>query len=398
MGTRKISGKSLAADVRSGMDCLALSEKHELSVTQLKKALSTLVTKGILSETELPPWIAQEKPWKCPKCGRSQSERFERCPVCGVIIAKLLKISSSKNPVSSSISSPSPTAEFGSWRSEQPKNQVSGIIKVAAIGLVAFLVIVVGLRFVNRASTPTTIPATPQAETSESSPAISEVSSSDETTRVARERHPSEEAILKNRKALRILKLARDYKKTHTYSLDDRFACVDMSIDLWNQIQTAGIRAALMAGNVQTDISGFRAENMVQYVALMDHAWIVAEIELGRWLPVESTAGTIVSPLDPNYSRYFTGEFFTNPREFKSFEELRRHLFKNCLEAHHMADSFRELVKAKPESKQQVLQAYRVRGQLEQRASDCKVHFDRIQQILNNRAEMVVPWVTQWDQ
>ena len=54
-----------------------------------------------------------------------------------------------------------------------------------------------------------------------------------------------------------------------------------------------------MAGNVQTDITGLRAENMPQYVALMNHAWVVAEIELGRWLPVESTAGTIVSPLAP---------------------------------------------------------------------------------------------------
>ena len=299
MATKKISGKSLAADVRSGMDCLALSEKHELSVTQLKKALSTLVTKGILSETELPPWIAQEKPWKCPKCGRSQSERFERCPVCGVIIAKLLKISSGKDPVSSSSSSPAPTAEFGSWRSEQPKNQVSGIIKVAAIGLVAFLMIVVGLKFINRASTPTPISANPQAETSESSPAISEVESSNETKRVARERHPSEEAILKNRKAQRIAKLAYNYERSHSYSREDMFACVDMSIDLWNQIQTAGIRAALMAGNVQTDITGFKAENMVQYVALMNHAWVVAEIELGRWLPVESTAGCHSEPPGP---------------------------------------------------------------------------------------------------
>jgi hypothetical protein len=398
MATKKISGKSLAADVRSGMDCLALSEKHELSVTQLKKAISALVTKGILSETELPQWTSQEKPWKCPKCGRSQSERFERCPVCGVIIAKLLKISSAKDPISSSSSSTAPTPEFGSWRSEQPKNLVPGIIKVGAICLVALLVIVLGVKFVNRSSTPTPISATPQVETSESSPAISEVEPSKDTARVARERHPSEEAILKNRKARRIAKLAHDYRKTHTYSLDDRFACVDMSIDLWNQIQTAGIRAALMAGNVQTDITGFRAENMVQYVALMDHAWVVAEIELGRWLPVESTAGTIVSPLHPNYSRYFTGEFFTNPREFKSFEELRRHLFKNCLEAHQMADSFRKLVKAKPEGKQQVMEAYRARGQFEQRAGDCKEHFERIQQILNNRAEMVVPWVTQWDQ
>ena len=89
--------------------------------------------------------MAQEKPWKCPKCGRSQSERFERCPVCGVIIAKLLKISSAKDPAASSSSSSSTnTRIFKSGRSEQPKARVSGMIKVAAIGAVALLVIVVG--------------------------------------------------------------------------------------------------------------------------------------------------------------------------------------------------------------------------------------------------------------
>ena len=48
---------------------------------------------------------------------------------------------------------------------------------------------------------------------------------------------------------------------------------------------------------------------MRQYVALMNHAWVVAEIELGKWLPVEATAGAIVNPLAPNYSLYFSGEF-----------------------------------------------------------------------------------------
>ena len=54
---------------------------------------------------------------------------------------------------------------------------------------------------------------------------------------------------------------------------------------------------------------------MAQYVALMNHAWVVAEIELGRWLPVESTAGTIVSPLDPNYSSILYGRvLYKSPR------------------------------------------------------------------------------------
>jgi|GEM_PF-5206224 len=398
MATKKISGKGLAADVRSGMDCAALTEKHDLSVKELKKALEAIVTRGGLSQDELPAWLAEEKPWKCPKCGRGQSERFERCPICGVIIDKLRKSASEASPAPLSKASPPPIPEFSTWKSDPPKSPVFGMAKVAAIGVVALLVIGLGWKLAGRRSEPPTIPAARQTETSETLPPVSKVEPSQKTTRTARQRDPSEEAILKNRKAMRIAKLAHDYEKTHTYSREDLFACVDMSVDLWNQIQTAGIRAGLMAGNVETDITGLKAEDMAQYVARMNHAWVVAEIELGKWLPVEATAGAIVNPLAPNYSLYFSGEFFTNPREFKSFEELRRHLFKNCMEAHQMADSFRTLVQNRPESKEEVLQTYRARGQLDQRARDCKEHFERIQRILNDRAEMIVPWVTHWGQ
>jgi hypothetical protein len=398
MATKKISGKSLVADVRSGMDCAALTEKHDLSVTELKKALAAIVARGILSQNELPAWLAGEKPWKCPKCGRGQSERFERCPVCGVIISKLRKTASGGMSVAPPGSSLPPIPEFSKRLSEQAKSPVAGMAKVAAAGAVALLVIGVAYKFAGRPSEAPIRPATRQEAPSQALRPVSKVEPPEKTTRTARERDPSEEAILKNRKARRIAKLAYEYHRTHTYSREDRFACVDMSVDLWNQIQTAGIRAGLMAGNVETDITGLKEENMAEYVARMNHAWVVAEIELGKWLPVEATAGAIVNPLAPNYSLYFSGEFFTNPREFKSFEELRRHLFKNCWEAHKMADSFRSLVQNRAETKEEVLQAYRARGQLEQRARDCKEHFERIQQILNNRAEMIVPWVTHWGQ
>jgi hypothetical protein len=398
MATKKISGKGLAADVRSGMDCAALTEKHDLSVTELKKALATIVARGILSQNELPTWLEDDKPWKCPKCGRGQAERFERCPICGVIISKLHNNTSETAPEHLSKPSPPSLPEFSTWKSAPAKSAVSGMAKVAVIGAVALLVIGLGWRFTSRQSEAPTRPAARQTTPSDVLPAVSKIEPSEETTQTTRQRDPSEQAILKNRKARRIARLAHDYERTHTYSREDMFACVDMSVDLWNQIQTTGIRAGLMAGNVETDITGLKAENMGQYVARMNHAWVVAEIELGKWLPVEATAGAIVNPLAPNYSLYFSGEFFTNPREFKSFEELRRHLFKNCLEAYQMADSFRSLAQNRPESKEEVLQAYRARGQLDQRARDCKEHFERIQQILSNRAEMIVPWVTHWGQ
>src|SRR5271157_5568860 len=127
MATKKISGKGLAADLRSGMDCAALTEKHDLSVTELRKALAAIVARGVLSQNELPTWLAEEKPWKCPKCGRGQSERFERCPICGVIISKLGKTSSGKAPAAQSGSSPPPIPEFSKWQSAPVKSPVSGM-------------------------------------------------------------------------------------------------------------------------------------------------------------------------------------------------------------------------------------------------------------------------------
>ncbi len=170
MATKKISGKGLAADVRSGMDCAALTEKHDLSVKELKKALAAIVARGVLSQDELPAWLAEEKPWKCPKCGRGQPERFERCPICGVIIDKLRKNPSEASPAPLSKASPPPIPEFSTWKSDSPKSPISGMAKVAAIGAVALLVIGLGWKLAGRQPEAPTIPAARQTETSEALP------------------------------------------------------------------------------------------------------------------------------------------------------------------------------------------------------------------------------------
>ena len=216
MATKKISGKGLAADVRSGLDCAALTEKHDLSVKELRKALEAIAVRGVLSQDELPAWLTEEKPWKCPKCGRGQSERFERCPICGVIISKLGKTSSSKAPAPPPGYPPPPIPEFSKWRSDPPKSPGSGLAKVVAFGAVALLVIGLGWKFASRQSEPATRQAARQTETSQAPQVVSKAEPSQETTRTTRQRDPSEEAILKNHKALRIAKLAQAYEKTHT--------------------------------------------------------------------------------------------------------------------------------------------------------------------------------------
>ncbi len=399
MATKKVSGSAVAADIRSGMECAALTEKYDLSVAELKRVIEKILARSVLSESELPPWITQEKPWKCPKCGRSQSERSDRCPVCGVIIAKLQAIGPDSVPAQQSGPSDAATPQFSTWQTDTPKSRLPITAVAVALGAICLVALVVVFKSFNITSTQPTQPTARQTENSTERTAAAEDDSSGQVLAAgSTERTPAEEAIIRNRKCQRIQRLAQAYHKTHTYSRDDKFACVDMSIDLWNQIQTAGIRAGLMVGNVQTDIAGFRAENFVKYVAAMNHAWVVAEIDLGRWLPVEATSGSIVSPLDPNYSRYFSGEFFTSPRDLKGFDDVRQSLFRDCKEAYEMQKSFHEFVKVPPRSRDAVLEAYRARGQLETRAQDCKFHVSRIQQVLHNTSEMIVPWVTQWDQ
>lgn len=389
MATKRLSGSGLAADIRSGMDCVALTEKHDLSVDQLRKALQTIVAKGVLAQSDLPAWAAEEKPWICPKCSRSQSERFPRCPVCGVIIAKLQMNTSDR--VSSHLSSSYPATAFtSSDRTEDRSTRhFSGKIVVGAIAaMVAF-------RY-GGAPQPAQ-PLVHQRDNSANQVAVpnDEPSFQDIAYGSLNNRSVHKE-LLRSPKVQRIQQLAKNYRNTHTYSIHDQFACVDMSIDLWNQIQTAGIRAGLMAGNVGTDISGIRGENFVQYVAQMNHAWVVAEIEPGRWLPVEATAGGIVSPMAASYSRYFSGEFFSSAGEFKRFEELRRNLFNVCSEAKQMQNNFNESFTINEvRTKEAVLEAYRTRGKLEQRANDCKQLLEGVQQVLNSRSERIVSWTTQ---
>jgi hypothetical protein len=396
MGTKKVSGTGLATDIRAGMDCVALTEKYDLSVAQLRKAVDAIVARGILPKGELPSWFAEEKPWKCPKCGRSQSERFPRCPVCEVIISKLMNIESGETALQQSGTFSTLAYDSSFWDEEEPKSRFAVKAIVASIGAVALLVLVVALMRPKSPSEQPTQPTAPQVQTSKDEAAPVETgASSPDVAYGGVDKPPSIDALLRNTKAQRIARLAHAYQKTHTYTLQDEFACVDMSVDLWNQIETAGIRAGLMAGNIQTDITGLRPVNIVHYVSQMNHAWVVAEIEPGRWIPVESTAGVIVSPLDLKYSRYFSGEFFTNPREFKRFEELRRNFFKVCWEAVGMEKSLRETVRVQPYNRQALLEAYRTRGKLDQRAHDCLNHLKEMQQTLEGRAAKVTPWTIQ---
>ena len=99
---RKISAAQILSDIRAGMGDSALRTKYGLSDNSLKKVYKKLTDAGLLKEHELPgrspAGPARPEPpkipsthiaWRCPACNTPQSERFEECPQCGAITAKV---------------------------------------------------------------------------------------------------------------------------------------------------------------------------------------------------------------------------------------------------------------------------------------------------------------------
>jgi hypothetical protein len=113
---------------------------------------------------------------------------------------------------------------------------------------------------------------------------------------------------------IRILRqIVEDYHKIHTYTLEDYFVCADMAQDVWNIVDTQGMRALLVAGNIQKPDAGWKDYN---------HVWVIVEAAPRQWVALETTGGFLVHKKDnPNY---YQGIFFENPKDLKTNMDLRR--------------------------------------------------------------------------
>jgi hypothetical protein len=106
--------------------------------------------------------------------------------------------------------------------------------------------------------------------------------------------------------------IVQEYHRTHTYSGEDFFVCSDMAIDVWNIVKSKGINAQIVVGNLNNPDVNFTEYN---------HAWVLAEVEPLTWLALETTGGYVV--YKDNNPLYYKGIFFDNPREFKSYVDLK---------------------------------------------------------------------------
>jgi hypothetical protein len=115
-------------------------------------------------------------------------------------------------------------------------------------------------------------------------------------------------------------KINRDYYSSHTYSADV-FDCEEMSIDLWNQLETQGIKSKICFGNVEENIfiSPLNIENLGNYINNSNHLWVIAEVEPFKWIAVEATSGTLMWRTDSNTFYYENTTCFENPKDYKDF-------------------------------------------------------------------------------
>jgi hypothetical protein len=107
--------------------------------------------------------------------------------------------------------------------------------------------------------------------------------------------------------------VVKRYHETHIYSEYDFFVCSDMALDVWDMLKAQGISAVIQIGNVKTP-----TDNITE----ADHAWVLAEVSLGKYLALETTGGYAVWPEENPL--YYSGWAFHNPQEYKRFVKLEQ--------------------------------------------------------------------------
>jgi outer membrane murein-binding lipoprotein Lpp len=108
-------------------------------------------------------------------------------------------------------------------------------------------------------------------------------------------------------------KIVKYYHETHVYSSYDLFVCSDMASEVWNMLKAQGISSVIVVGNKDAAISDILQSN---------HAWVLAKVEGGKDLALETTAGYSVPA--SQYPLYYRGWTFASPADLKDYGNLVR--------------------------------------------------------------------------
>jgi hypothetical protein len=119
---------------------------------------------------------------------------------------------------------------------------------------------------------------------------------------------------LKEQNIQTIKTIIEEYHQTHTYTLNDMYACAQMSQDVWDMVETKGINATIEVGDVDQNITTIRQAN---------HAWVRAEVSPGEWIAMETTGGYLVCNNSRicavSNPRYYTGWTFATPKDLQAY-------------------------------------------------------------------------------
>jgi outer membrane murein-binding lipoprotein Lpp len=128
-------------------------------------------------------------------------------------------------------------------------------------------------------------------------------------------------------------KIVKYYHETHVYDLYDLFVCSDMAAEVWNMLKAQGIHSIITVGNVETAIDD---------ILLCNHAWVLAEVEPGKYLALETTGGYSV-PAGQNHL-YYRGWVFESPAALKSHNAMIREYNVRVTIRNEMAQADRDIV------------------------------------------------------
>jgi hypothetical protein len=168
--------------------------------------------------------------------------------------------------------------------------------------------------------------------------------------------------------------IAASFHKTHTYTLQGDFVCLDMAIDVWNQLRTYGIEAKIMGGNINENITAW---NYRQLARESNHAWVVAKLSPTEKVAIETTAGVVIKPGMNNASAYFKGIEFDNPGEIKRFDSLRKKANDVCRDASELIKDWNENVAGKQQKSEETIKK---QSRMEQRKQDCERTFGYLEE------------------
>lgn len=168
--------------------------------------------------------------------------------------------------------------------------------------------------------------------------------------------------------------IARKYNEDHSYSIADRFVCIDMAIDVWNQLKTAGIHAVFRMGNLDFD---FPERFFMDDLRRINHIWLLVFIADGKWVPLETTSGQLITPDHPSFKRYWQGPWLKTPAQVKDFEKERNRVCESCEIAEQAIKDFNKYCAGRRPSRD----CFQLEGVCDIKDAECKRAVKKLQDI-----------------